>query len=642
MATLEDLLIKIGIDAKGVDKGGKEAEGKLASTFNRLKGVAAAGGLAAGAALMGGLNQVIEQSKPMALLQAQLGAGSPIAGEAGKAAGMVYKRGFVGTIEEATDAVRAAVQNALVPPTASSTEIDKVAARISTLAGTMQEDAGRVSAAVSQMIRTGLVDSAQEGFDLLQRGVEMGVNKSEDLLDTFNEYGTQFRQIGIDGPTAMGMLSQALKAGARDSDTAADALKEFALRGAAGGKDVAAAFKAAGVDATWASDAIATGGPEAAAALDEVLYGLRNMEAGTDRTAAAVALFGPKAEDMQDALFAMDPDSAAKGLGNLAGAAENAGNTLEQSAGAKLEAFKRAAQGALVDQMAKAIPYLEATFGFLQRNSAWVKPLVIGLGALAVVIGVITAAQWAWNAAMAVSPVTWVIAAIVALIAVIVLIATKTRFFQNTWAAVWGFMKGVGAWFAGPFANFFVQLWNKITASLNRAKSQLSAGINAIKSFFVSWYNKSNEVMAKVIGKGVQVVNWFKALPGRIGGALRNTFSGLWTGFKAVINRIIAGWNNLSFKIGGGSFAGVKLPSTTINTPNIPYLAEGALVTGPTLAMIGEGREDEVVAPLSKVPELGGDERTVVIELAPGGEREFRRWVNKTIRARGAFREEYA
>ena len=34
---------------------------------------------------------------------------------------------------------------------------------------------------------------------------------------------------------------------------------------------------------------------------------------------------------------------------------------------------------------------------------------------------------------------------------------------------------------------------------------------------------------------------------------------------------------------------------------NVPALAEGGIVTGPTLAMIGEGGESEAVVPLSKL-----------------------------------------
>ena len=38
----------------------------------------------------------------------------------------------------------------------------------------------------------------------------------------------------------------------------------------------------------------------------------------------------------------------------------------------------------------------------------------------------------------------------------------------------------------------------------------------------------------------------------------------------------------------------------------IPALAEGSIVTGPTLALIGEGRESEAVIPLSKLPQIAG------------------------------------
>ena len=38
----------------------------------------------------------------------------------------------------------------------------------------------------------------------------------------------------------------------------------------------------------------------------------------------------------------------------------------------------------------------------------------------------------------------------------------------------------------------------------------------------------------------------------------------------------------------------------------IPFLAEGGIVTGPTLAMIGEGGESEAVIPLSKLPQIAG------------------------------------
>ena len=80
---------------------------------------------------------------------------------------------------------------------------------------------------------------------------------------------------------------------------------------------------------------------------------------------------------------------------------------------------------------------------------------------------------------------------------------------------------------------------------------------------------------------------------------LTTYFTGLYSVFKTLFNGIAALWNNtigsLSFEfpdwvpgLGGKGFS----------VPNIPMLADGGIVTGPTLAMIGE-RGPEAVIPLS-------------------------------------------
>jgi len=47
--------------------------------------------------------------------------------------------------------------------------------------------------------------------------------------------------------------------------------------------------------------------------------------------------------------------------------------------------------------------------------------------------------------------------------------------------------------------------------------------------------------------------------------------------------------------------AGVKAKVQAASESNIPMMAEGGIVTGPTLAMIGEGRGPEAVIPLDKL-----------------------------------------
>lgn len=57
------------------------------------------------------------------------------------------------------------------------------------------------------------------------------------------------------------------------------------------------------------------------------------------------------------------------------------------------------------------------------------------------------------------------------------------------------------------------------------------------------------------------------------------------------------------------------IPNLLPGIPNsswIPFMAEGGIVTGPTLAMIGEGNEPEAVIPLSRLGDMGGRSDTNV------------------------------
>lgn len=70
-----------------------------------------------------------------------------------------------------------------------------------------------------------------------------------------------------------------------------------------------------------------------------------------------------------------------------------------------------------------------------------------------------------------------------------------------------------------------------------------------------------------------------------------------------------------------GGLAGLSMESLLVGMKavsassgiSIPFLAEGGIVTSPTLAMIGEGREAEAVIPLSKLPQMAGAGGTVTV-----------------------------
>lgn len=106
-------------------------------------------------------------------------------------------------------------------------------------------------------------------------------------------------------------------------------------------------------------------------------------------------------------------------------------------------------------------------------NLEMVAPLLQGLIGI---LGFVTLAQWAWNAAQLASPTTWIVLAILALVGVIIYIATQTTWFQDIWKAAWDGIKGAAsaAWdfikqIPGWIGSAFRSIGDAITAPFRAA-----------------------------------------------------------------------------------------------------------------------------------------------------------------------------
>jgi phage-related protein len=161
-------------------------------------------------------------------------------------------------------------------------------------------------------------------------------------------------------------------------------------------------------------------------------------------------------------------------------------------------------------------------------------------------------------------------------------------------------------------------VWNFIRDTVVARAEEISNGFDALVGFFKAGWAVLNSAVFTPIKNGINTVkdvvssaldgiesgwngfiSFVKGIPGKISGALSSMFSPLASGFKSAINSVIRGWNNLSFTLPAVDIPGVgTVGGATLNTPNIPYLASGALATGPTLAMVGEGRFNEAILPL--------------------------------------------
>ncbi|MFF9894978.1 phage tail tape measure protein [Streptomyces longispororuber] len=355
------------------EEGGEAAAGGMRE---RLKVGAAAVGLAAGAALTAGLIQGLEAEKATSKLKAQLGLSGKDAERAGKAAGALYTGAVTETVEDGAAAVRAIMTAGIAPEKATTKQLTAIATKVADVSNLFEVDLGQTANAVGQVMKTGLAKNSAEALDVITRGFQTMGPRADDLMDTLNEYSTIFRSVGLDAKTAVGLMTQGMKAGARDTDTVADTIKEFTIEAVAGGERVRGGFKSLGMDADATVKAFATGGPTAASAFDTVLDKLRGIEDPAKRNAVAIELFGTKAEDMQGALYALDPSKAAAALGTVGGAATKAGNDLRNNTAVQFEQFKRRALMGLADVvMTDVVPAMQAAAPVVTSMLAPVKAL---------------------------------------------------------------------------------------------------------------------------------------------------------------------------------------------------------------------------------------------------------------------------
>lgn len=339
-----------------------DAGEQISGFGEKAKGLALAAGAGIAVGIGAGIMEALEQGAGADVLAAQLGATPEEAEKLGQAAGAVYSAGYGESVADANEALKQLWQQGLVPAGATADEMAEISKRAMDVATVLGDEVGPTSNAVAQMLKTGMAKNAKEAFDILTVGAQNGSNKAQDLLDTFNEYSTQFRRVGLDGKTAMGLISQAIQGGARDSDQVADAIGQFGERALAGGTAVDDAYKSIGLNADDVAKKIGAGGKSAEEALSMTLTALRGTKDEQVKLNAAAALFGDPANVMGDALYAMDPATAAasNGLDKVNGAASRAGATMHDNASNKMKEFTRGlTQGVVTFLGGTVIPVVE-------------------------------------------------------------------------------------------------------------------------------------------------------------------------------------------------------------------------------------------------------------------------------------------
>lgn len=355
--------------SKAVDKGGKDslqartaannlaiANEKLAATLKKTEAAAeeSAGGVdgfkialagvatVATAGLAAGVVKAMDIEAGTDKLTAQLGATSEESARYGQQAGELYASAYGDSLGDVNEAIRNVVQNIGKLGDEGDSSLKNVTANVLSLSQAFDVDLFESTKAVGTLIRTGLAKDANDALNLITVGFQKIPGAQEDLLDTLTEYAVQFQALGLTGPQALAFINSAMQGGARNTDLAADALKEFNLRS----RDLTntgaqAALEQLGFSAKDTARQIAGGGTSASAALVDILTRLKAVPDAATRSTLATALLGTQAEDLQAALFAVDPATFASGLGDIEGAANGLSTELGDNGASKVESYQR-------------------------------------------------------------------------------------------------------------------------------------------------------------------------------------------------------------------------------------------------------------------------------------------------------------
>lgn len=419
--------------------------------------------------------------------------------------------------------------------------------------------------------------SSSQAYNLLAQGAQQGLNKSDELLDSANEYAPYFSQLGFSANDMFSTFNTGLKNGAFNLDKVGDAVKEFNIRSKDGSKSTMAAYAALGLEGNKLTQTFAKGGPEAQKAFTKVVNAIGNVKDPAEQSALAVSLFGTQAEDLEMNVITS--------LGTVKNQFDMTKKTMEEVKNVKYNTLSGAIKGIgrtlLVELVLpigeKLLPAFQSMANYLNENLPGIKnklsnlfgnidtsqitnisstftPLISQVGGVFSSIGQIFKDFWSKNGDSIISgfkTVASVYGSIVGGIAIV--IKSLIPIIQPIFTKIVTFVMGI----VSQVADF----WNENGAQIIQAVQNVFGGIAAIIKFL-------SPVILFIINmvwgniKGV-IQGSLKVIMGVVkifAGLFTGDFGKMWEGVKQVFTGAVSLiWNLVNLMFYGKILGGIKV-----------------------------------------------------------------------------------
>ena len=319
-----------------------------ASTIGKTFAVVGAGVTAVGAATAGvlvnlgnGYNKAVNQ------ISAATGATGKELEQLGQIAQNVYSHNFGDSLEDVADGIAVVRQNTQL----MGEELQQATEAGFALRDTFGYELSESARTASALMKNFCID-ANKAYNIIATGAQKGADQNGDLLDTLNEYSTQYAALGLSADQFVNGLISGAEAGVFSIDKVGDAVKEFNIRAKDGSKSTTSAFAALKLDANKTMQAFAQGGDTAQKTFFQVVKALEAMKDPVEKNQTAVALFGTQYEDLEKTVLPVlaSMEDASKTTYDALG---EINEIKYKDLGSALQGLKRTIEGALIPSASK-------------------------------------------------------------------------------------------------------------------------------------------------------------------------------------------------------------------------------------------------------------------------------------------------
>jgi len=297
------------------------ASAALGKIGTALGGATLAAGAAAGAVFgavgLKSMSMADEVNKAAGSMAASMGLAE---GEAKAFEGImtdIYANNFGENFEDIAESISLVERNMKNLPQDSIQGITEEALALRDVFGKDVQET--TAAAATLMEEFGL--SGEEAMGVIAAGLEQGLDKQGDFLDSIGEYSNLFSENGASVEEFFSLMETGMAGGALGTDKAADAFKEFGIRLQEESESGVAALNSLGLNADAMYAGLRDGSTTSSEAFQQVLGALAQVDDPLERNRLGAELLGTQWEDM-GASAVLGIDMAATKMGDLEGATD--------------------------------------------------------------------------------------------------------------------------------------------------------------------------------------------------------------------------------------------------------------------------------------------------------------------------------